>query len=253
MYQNLSYTSLINSSIITRVLGVVNQRNVAAAGTVLGAVLLILIFFRRISCRAAVSFTVATTGMSSMIGGVLLMSAFQVFYGNLFHHMGMLLALLMAGIGTGSYLAAAKIVRRNSDRTVMLSIEFSMAILLLAQAISLNFLQQHPHENVSMIPILSGIFLIGLLTGVTYPVASRLYRDACHTVGVSEVPISTKGAGFVYAADLFGGCFGGVLGALVLIPALGIKGSFILMGILKMATALTFACSWGFLQKRAIR
>jgi spermidine synthase len=71
-------------------------------------------------------------------------------------------------------------------------------------------------------------FISGLLIGSQFPLANKLYlRDDTSL---------TKTAGTLYAADLLGGWFGGVLGAVVLLPVLGLVGTCITVGLLKLTS-----------------
>jgi spermidine synthase len=71
-------------------------------------------------------------------------------------------------------------------------------------------------------------FVSGLLVGSQFPLANRLY------LGTGTSP--TKTAGLLYAADLLGGWFGGMFGAAVLMPILGLVGTCIIVGLLKLAS-----------------
>ena len=71
-------------------------------------------------------------------------------------------------------------------------------------------------------------FVSGLLIGSQFPLANKLYlRDDTSL---------TRTAGTLYAADLLGGWFGGVLGAVVLLPVLGLVGACITVGLLKLTS-----------------
>lgn len=244
MYRNLTYRSRMHTNGLSNILDAAGRLKRAAA---IGAVVVVMVaaaLCTRNSRRVSLSLAVAGTGMSSMIGQLLLMAIFQVFYGSLFHLMGMLLALFMAGTGLGGYLATLQRVRRFSDRNIMITLECSMTALMLALTLFLALLEQHELTALRLPLLLSGIAVTGLLTGICYPVAGRLYGVAVDGGSLPGGGGVVTGAGVIYAVDLLGGCLGGVLGSMILLPTLGMKGSFLLLGVIKGGTAIAFARGW---------
>jgi len=71
-------------------------------------------------------------------------------------------------------------------------------------------------------------FVCGLLIGAQFPLANKLYLK--DNASVSET------AGLLYAADLIGGWVGGIVGAVVLLPALGLTGTCITVALLKLTS-----------------
>jgi spermidine synthase len=79
--------------------------------------------------------------------------------------------------------------------------------------------------------------ICGLLIGSQFPLANRLYLRN----GTSL----SKTAGLLYASDLLGGWFGGIVGAVVLLPVLGLTGTCITVGLLKLTSFIVLTTQPG--------
>jgi spermidine synthase len=73
----------------------------------------------------------------------------------------------------------------------------------------------------------------GLLIGSQFPLANKLY--------LRNETNATKTAGLLYSADLLGGWVGGVLGAVVLLPILGLVSTCIVVGLLKLTSFIVLS------------
>jgi spermidine synthase len=75
--------------------------------------------------------------------------------------------------------------------------------------------------------------ICGLIIGAQFPLANRIYLQ--HNPGVTQT------AGLLYAADLLGGWFGGIIGAVILLPVLGLFGACLTVALLKLASFIVIA------------
>jgi spermidine synthase len=84
-------------------------------------------------------------------------------------------------------------------------------------------------------------FVSGLLIGSQFPLANKLY--------LSDSASLTTTAGSLYSSDLLGGWLGGMIGAVVLLPVLGLVGTCITVGLLKLVSFIVI----NTLTKQALR
>ncbi|UCC51443.1 MAG: hypothetical protein JSV68_20395, partial [Anaerolineaceae bacterium] len=204
---------------------------------VLSFVIVLLLYFtvrskRRQFLRGGIPLAIFTTGFAGMIFDLMLIFAFQSIYGHVFSWIGLLVASFMAGAACGAMLVANVMDRIKDSFRFFARIElaiicFSIGCLLIVIA---------PNTDLggpdgffwlrSLFLIIS--FLGGSLIGSQFPLANKLYQRDDTSL--------TNTAGTLYSADLLGGWFGGVLGAVVLLPVLGLVGTCITVGLLKLTS-----------------
>jgi spermidine synthase len=182
--------------------------------------------------RAGIPLAIVTTGFAGMIFDLMLVFSFQSIHGYVFSWIGLLVASFMAGAACGAMLTTAVLARIESCFDLFVKIELAMICF----SIGCPFIFLAVHEYLSgPSTLFSGIlFLVissicGLLIGSQFPLANKLYLSSSASL--------SKTAGSLYAFDLLGGWFGGIIGAVVLLPVLGLVGTGITVGLLK-ATSL---------------
>ena len=182
---------------------------------------------------------IAVTGFTAMLLELVLFCAFQVLYGAMFQAVALLITAFMAGLAAGSWLVTAGPLSTGNDRQLFLAIEWGLLAFcsLLAGLFAFPTLPMEGamRAHLLVIPLLIGN---GLLTGMQFPVASRIQQGFG---GGGET--ATGQAGTIYSADLVGGCLGGLLGGVVLLPVLGLGGSCLLAMAGKAGSLLLFALS----------
>jgi spermidine synthase len=198
-------------------------------------VFLLLYFFIRSrnirSFRAGIALSIITTGFAGMIFDLMLIFTFQSIYGYVFSWIGLLVASFMAGAAGGAMLITTVLARiRNSFR---LFIKIELAIICFSIGCPFIFLALHEYLGSPGVFFLRTLFLVisfvcGLLIGSQFPLANKIYLR--NSTSLSET------AGLLYASDLLGGWFGGIIGAVVLLPVLGLVGTCITVGLLKLTS-----------------
>jgi len=189
--------------------------------------------------RHAVTYSIFTTGLTGMIFSLALIFTFQTFYGFLYHQIGLLVAIFMAGIASGSFFITNLFDRMKNDSLLFLKTE--IAIILFSILLPFAFLTPSHHlEDKVVYVILYGAILImsflsGMFTGIQFPLAVKIYLDNPSRKGKLG-----QTAGLLYGADLFGGFFGGLLGGVFLLPLLGLKETCFMMAMIKISSGLLF-------------
>jgi len=168
--------------------------------------------------KASLPVAIATTGFAGMAFQLLIILTFQSFYGNIYHRIGLLTTAFMAGLALGSIIMN-NIMERVKNRLSLL-IKFEGAVLL--YSICLPFLLISFHLNLWKSWVFSSVqvFLLllslisGVLVGVEFPLANKIYLKDINEVGFV--------ASRLYTADLIGACLGALIVSVVMVPVLGI-------------------------------
>ncbi len=177
--------------------------------------------------RAGLLLSVITTGFAGMIFDLILIFAFQSIYGYVFSWIGFLVAAFMAGAAGGAMLTTAVLEQISLRHFV--KIELAIAgfalgcplVLLVATAYSGG-----PDAFLLKLIFLALAFIGGFAIASQFPLANKLY--------LQEYVSLTQTAGLLYAADLLGGWLGGIAGAAVLLPVLGLVGTSVTVALLKL-------------------
>jgi spermidine synthase len=182
--------------------------------------------------RGGIPLAIFTTGFVGMIFNLMLIFTFQSIYGHVFSWIGLLVAAFMAGAACGAMLVVI-VMDRIKDcfkfftRIELAIICFSIGCLLIVFIPNANLGGPDAFFLFRSL-FLVFLFISGLLIGSQFPLANKLYlRDDTSL---------TKTAGTLYSADLLGGWLGGVLGAVVLLPVLGLVSTCITVGLLKLTS-----------------
>lgn len=194
-----------------------------------------LLLFRsrhRRTLRAAVLYSIVTTGLAGMLFDLMLIFAFQSVYGYVFSWIGLLVASFMAGAACGALLVSRALKRTPNAFRFFLKTE--LAIIGFAAGCPLLLLAMHALlEGAETLFFSRWLFLVlsfagGLLISAQFPLANHLL--------LQDSGGFTPTAGLLYASDLLGGWLGGVVGAVVLLPILGLMGTGITVAMLKLSS-----------------
>jgi len=242
VFFNLSYWNSLFSPYLTEVFKWYERSSLTLSVTKIILITLILatLFIRMPHLsRHSITYSIFTTGLTGMIFNLAIIFAFQTLYGYLYHQIGLLIAIFMFGIASGSLLITKRLDRIKKDSLLFLKTE--MAIILFSILFPFVFLvPSHNLENKVVYFILYGAvlimsFLSGMSIGLQFPLANKIYLSSYTGKGMLG-----ETAGLLYAADLLGGFFGGLSGGILLLPILGLKETCFIMAMLKISSGILF-------------
>jgi spermidine synthase len=148
-------------------------------------------------------FVLFSTGWTTMGSEILVIFAFQVFFGYIYLEIGIIITVFLAGLLPGAWFGQ-RFARRPTFLLVLID-----GLLILLLAIFLIVLVSFG-DHVSRAFFLAFGFSVSLACGFQFPVALRLQKDDAHS--------ATR----FFSADLMGAACGSLITSLVLIPLLGI-------------------------------
>jgi spermidine synthase len=171
---------------------------------------------------------IAGVGLAQMMLQVVILFTFQVLYGYLFAEVSLIITAFMAGLAVGSAGSQTWLIRtapQNPQYTKRMLIILLAAIIIFSALFP--FIVSLPLPSPKLVFPNFALFA-GLLTGIAFPLA------------LNQMPGEpSRVAGMLYGADLVGGCVGALLGAIFLIPVLGIPLTCTAIALVGAASLLT--------------
>ncbi|MGA3009248.1 MAG: hypothetical protein ABSD72_03210 [Terracidiphilus sp.] len=213
---------------------------------VLGAVLIVLFSTsslfgfapaREQRARAAAAYCMAATGFTLMALEILLLLAFQSIYGYVYHQLAILIALCMAGIAVGSWLAMRRIhcgkqsaCRAVANTQFLLAFSAPALMLLVSLLAKISGTAENWLAAQCVFPALAA--LSGILGGYQFPMATEVYLQGSN---------GQRSLGVLYSIDLLGGCAGALALSGYLIPVFGFWKTAWLCAAVNLAPAILAA------------
>jgi spermidine synthase len=161
-----------------------------------------------------VEFVLFTTGWTTLASELLIIFAFQIFFGYIYFKIGIIVTVFLAGLLPGALWG-----RRLTHRARSVLIRTDAALIGL---LGLTLAAVHLGDRLPETFYLVLGFGIAMTCGLQQPAALQLGRD------------SGAAATGVFSADLIGAAFGTLVMSTVLIPYLGMTGSILSLAGLKL-------------------
>lgn len=178
---------------------------------------------------------IAATGFGGMTADLLIIFAFQVYHGYVYHSIALLIAAFMTGLSLGGWVATRIADAIAQSLRCFMALEGALMVFWVGLPVTLETLYgPHGLPAVSVEPALFALnALAGFLVGAQFPLANRLYRQARSNV--------TGAAGTLYAADLVGAFVASLLVSGVFLPSLGIAQTCVFVAMLKATSGVLVA------------
>ena len=184
--------------------------------------------------RTAIVPAVLASGWTEMTIEVVIILAFQVFYGFLYEKIGLIIAGFMVGLVAGSWLMTRWLATLRRPLRVLIAVQSGLACYSLVLLLVIKTL--HDLDDISgslfvieiLFPLLTA--LAGFLGGLHFPLANHAY------LGEGRRVSST--AGLVNGLDLLGSSAGALLAGVIILPILGIARTLYFIVALNVAAIL---------------
>jgi spermidine synthase len=207
--------------------------------------LLVLLGFYLVRLRGS-AFVLFASGFAASALEVVLLLVFQVLCGSVYHQVGVIVTVFMAGLALGAWLMNRPSGDHNPHQTALINFRLQiadfrfgglsvLALLIAAYALLLPlvlpFLNHLGGSAASLLLIKVIVVLLTLvlavLVGMQFPLANRLEFDG-----------TIAGASRLYTADFIGAFLGALLACTLLIPLIGVGGVCLLTVLLNVADGL---------------
>jgi len=231
LYYNIAFTNALHTPSLKRYFAAAEGKGIAAASIIM-AILIAGAFLLKGRYRAIpVLFAISTTGLVVMLLELSLIFVFQVLCGYVFYEIGMLMAMLMAGMAAGSMAVSRREGAGLNAAKTLIAAESALAIfcVILFFGFSLTGHFAGWHGSFLRFLFFALLFVSGFLAGMEFPLAVKIY---------GEHRQSSRSAGTVYGFDLLGGFIGGLTGGFFLFPLLGVIKSCLAFAALKICGIL---------------
>ena len=218
---------------LARIAATAGQVSVGWMAAAAGLILITILVVRRTLAGGIPVLAMGTGSFSLMACEVVIILAFQVFYGYLYYRLSLIIAGLMLGMAIGTW--AATHVLEREHRLSLPCIHGGIAVYCLLFIFVSRFLAATPVKYSVAIEL---VFLllaaaIGAFVGFEYPVANKLYLE--RNGG------GRQKAGVIYGVDLVGSCMGALLAGVWMLPVLGIEGTMVALVVLNGMVAAASA------------
>jgi spermidine synthase len=221
VFESMVLLNVITSPVFAELMAVMEDISLSACLIILCiALLMLLAYQKRSGKRTYIMTSIISTGFAGMFMNMTMILAFQIYYGYVYHYIGLLTSLFMLGLACGALFAM------NISRQALFPVEAAIVVHAL---LVFSFFAAGPEGLLTFSLIIFALcFLSGVLTGAEYPLAVNLSWQSGRSISV----IGSR----LYAADLLGAFLGAIVTPVFLLPVMGIKNALLLIVVMKGGT-----------------
>jgi len=171
---------------------------------------------------------VFTTGFGGMSLSILLALLFQACYGYIYSWLGFLVAAFMTGLALGTLFSGVRRGKNTYRRLIYLELLFLLLLVVILVILSSDFYLKNAAVYKYLILFMATIS--GILVGAEFPASAELKAGLDKNFA--------RSASGIYAVDLLGACFGGILTSVIFIPVFGILETIYILLFLKTSSII---------------
>ncbi|MGM0599051.1 MAG: hypothetical protein ACQETH_04455 [Candidatus Rifleibacteriota bacterium] len=227
--QQLRLWNIYSGASLNKLIGWLQQINfkqifttIFVATIILTGILLLLTPSNALS--TSIGLGVSISGATGLLSEIILILLYQNSHGAAYLMSALFFGVYMLGLASGAWLFG-RIKQSGAALTRLKFVKFMQIVFTL---LGVLFVDMTSFHSAALIAI--AIFVIAFLDGIEFPVADHLLKAAG-----KKPPAS---AGMLLFADNSGALVAGLLSGLWLLPAIGFKGSFYLLGSMLTANLI---------------
>ena len=229
LFYGLSYWNSLFSPYLTKFFEIIGKINFRILiWPIIYLIVLVLILSLRTPKikKINVPYAILTTGLAGMAFDLIIIFAYQSFYGYVYHHIALLITAFMSGLTLGGWLMTKRLAVIKDRKQEFVLFETGMIIFCFLIIPILIYLQKSLINLSFVFFLLSAIS--GFLVGSEFPLANSLY----------QTKKSTQTAGILYSLDLLGSWIGALIISAALIPVIGLISTCIFLAVLKLSSLI---------------
>ena len=229
-FYGILYWNKMFSAKLQKMLTMIGSLNINGIIVIILSVAFLSFMLRRLIPeirKFSASFAISTSGFSGMGLNLILIYAYQSFYGYVFRHIAMLVTAFMAGLTLGGWLATKNIYKIKNGLWELFWAELALGIFSIALSATLSYAGKFNSAGfLGLFLLLSGI--CGFLVGWEFPIANKIYSP-------NE---GTSAAAKLYALDLAGAWLAALSVSAVFVPVIGAENTCLIILSIKICSCL---------------